>query len=123
MSRRVVPVKFNRRDALSLWHDVTMTSVLETGPDLSSRQQALMMTVYLETGPHTVRSLAAKLNVTKAVITRAIDSLESQRFVRRCPDPKDKRSVIIERTGRGSNYLSDFAERIRGHLINGSQVA
>ncbi len=123
MSGRVVPVKFNRREALSLWHDVTLKSVLQTGPDLSTRQLAILTTVYLEQGPHTVRSLAQKLNVTKAVISRAIDALEIMRFVKRCPDPRDKRSVVIARTGPGSNYLSDFAEHIRGHLINTAQVA
>jgi len=123
MTGRVVPVKFNRKDALALWHDVTLQSVLTTGPDLSTRQLVIFTTIYLEGGPHTVRSLAEKLNVTKAVITRAIDTLEGLKFVRRCDDPRDKRSVIIERTGRGSTYLSEFADYIRGHLKSSAQVA
>lgn len=123
MTGRVVPVKFNRKDALSLWHDVTLQSVLETGPDLTTRQLVIFTTIYLETGPHTVRSLARKLGVTKAVITRAIDTLEKLQFVRRYDDPRDKRSVIIEQTPRGSNYLSEFADYIRDHLKVSGKVA
>jgi len=116
MSGKIIPVKFNRRDALSLWHDVNLKTVLGTSPDLAPRQMVVLTTIYLEQGPHTVRSLALKLNVTKAVITRAIDTLESLKYVRRCADPRDKRSVLIDRTARGSNYLSCFADDIRENL-------
>jgi len=105
--------RLNNREALALWHRVTMETVLSESPDLTSRQLAMMTTIYLEAGPHTVRSLAAKLNVTKAVITRAIDTLEGYHFLERGPDPRDKRSVIIRRTPRGSTYLTQFAEMIR----------
>jgi len=123
MTGRVIPVKFNRKDALSLWHDVTLKSVLETGPDLSTRQLVILTTIYLEPGPHTVRSLAQKLNVTKAVVTRAIDMLAGQKYVQRCADPRDKRSILIERTARGSNYLSQFADNICQNLKTGSNLA
>lgn len=73
---------------------------------------AIFMSVYLENGPHTVRSLAAKLSVTKAVITRALNTLNSHGFIDRGPDLRDKRSVLVKRTARGSRYLSEFGERI-----------
>lgn len=120
---RVVPVKFNRKDALSLWHDISLQNVRETGPDFSSRQMVILTTIYLESGPHTVRSLARKLNVTKAVVTRAIDRLEGLSFVRRCDDPKDKRSMIVERTAKGSNFLSRFADDICVHVKDTVNVA
>ncbi len=44
-------------------------------PDLSARQTAILLTVYLELPPHTVRGLAKQLGVTKPVITRALDTL------------------------------------------------
>jgi len=103
---------FNRRSALDLWHRVTLNTVRQTGPDLTTRQLAILTTVYLEVGPHTVKSLALKLHVTKAVITRAIDTLGRYRFIERVSDPRDKRSVVIKRTGPGSAYLSGFAEQI-----------
>ena len=123
MASRVVPVKFNRTDALSLWHDVTLSSVLDEGPDLLPRQIVILTTIYLDQKAHTVRSLAHKLNVTKAVITRAIDSLESQKLLRRCPDPADKRSIIIERTPKGTVYLTRFADNIRESLKSQGRVA
>ena len=85
-------------------------------PDLTSRQSAVLTTVYLEAGPHTVRSLALRLNVTKAVIVRAIDTLAGHQFVARRPDPRDKRSVVIVRTARGSGYLTRFADTIRAEM-------
>jgi DNA-binding MarR family transcriptional regulator len=97
--------------------------VQQADPDLSTRQLAILTTIYLERGPHTVRSLASKLNVTKAVVTRALDTLGRYKFIIRRADHRDKRSVIIERTGPGSAYLSRFADRIRGHAMNPVHVA
>lgn len=104
--------KLSRADALQLWHTVNLGSVLDAQPDLTTRQTALLMCVYLEEGPHTVRSLALRLNVTKAVITRALNTLERYDFTNRGPDMRDKRSVLVKRTGLGARYLSGFAERI-----------
>ena len=103
----------NRAEALQLWHRVNLGSVLAAQPDLGARQMAILTCVYLEAGPHTVRSLAARLNVTKAVITRALNTLGRYKFVERGPDPTDKRSVLVRRTPHGSRFLTDFAERIR----------
>lgn len=108
--------KLNRLDALSLWHRVNLDSVLDDVPDLSSRQMAILTSVYLESGPHTVRSLAARLDVTKAVITRGLDTLSRLGFVGRETDPNDRRSVLIQRTGRGSKFLSQFADNIRRQI-------
>lgn len=74
---------------------------------------AILTTVYLEPGPHTVRSLAGRLGITISPVTRALDTLGRYGFIERGPDPADKRSVIVGRTAHGSRYLTDFAERIR----------
>lgn len=108
--------RMNNSDALSLWHRVTLESVMGDDPDLTSRQFALLTTVYLEPGPHTVRSLAQRLGVTKAVISRALDTLTGYHFIERRPDPRDKRSVVIVRTASGSTFLTRFAESIRGEI-------
>jgi len=116
-------VRMNNSDALTLWHKVTLNSVMGEDPDLTSRQLAVLTTVYLEQGPHTVRSLAQRLNVTKAVITRALDTLAGYSFVERRPDPRDKRSVVIVRTARGSTFLTRFAETIRAEMKLGRLAA
>ena len=57
---------------------------------------AVLMTVRLAEGPHTVRGLASTLNVGKPAITRALDTLSRLGFVQRRRDPKDGRNVFVE---------------------------
>ena len=105
--------KPTRKESLGLWHRVILATVTQPGPDLSTRQMAILMTVYLEDKAHTVRSLADKLNVTKAVITRALDTLTRYGFVTRAPDHRDRRSIIVKRTPGGITYLRGFADIIQ----------
>ncbi len=69
-----------------------------------------MLNVYLTPPPHTVWGLAEQLNVTKPVITRAVDRLSELGMVRRKTDPDDCRSVLVQRTVKGSIFLREFAE-------------
>lgn len=78
------------------------------GPDLSARQLAVLLTVYLSEGPHTVRGLAADLNVSKPAITRALDRLGELDLARRKVDPADRRSVLVQRTAKGTAFLQDL---------------
>ncbi|WP_112662873.1 MarR family transcriptional regulator [Microvirga flavescens] len=96
-----MPVELRALQSLRLWHDVNLDLVHE-GADLSVRQIAILLTIYLEPPPHTVRGLAAKLNVTKPVITRALDSMGKLDLVTRRRDTLDKRNVIIQRTVAGA---------------------
>ena len=47
--------------ALRLWHAVNLHMVRDDEPDLSVRQISILLTIYLEAPPHTVRDLARKL--------------------------------------------------------------
>jgi len=114
--------KFSRTDSLALWHHVTLQTVRQKGPDLTTRQLALLMTVYLDEGPHTVRSLAAHLRVTKAVISRAIDRLCKYDFIMRAPDPEDGRSVVMKRTPAGIRYLQNFADIIQTEMPDDARL-
>ncbi|MBO6834978.1 MAG: MarR family transcriptional regulator [Alphaproteobacteria bacterium] len=73
---------------------------------------AVLTTVYLCASPHTVRGLAETLNVAKPAVTRALDRLSDLGLVRRKPDPDDRRSVLVQRTVKGSVFLSEFGELI-----------
>jgi len=108
--------KLSRKDSLAFWHRVTLQSVRADGPDLSARQLAMLMSIYLEDGPHTVRSLARHLQVTKAAISRATDSLCKLGYIQRKPDHRDKRSVILARTSKGIHFLSAFGDVIQSEL-------
>ncbi|WP_158043582.1 MarR family transcriptional regulator [Skermanella pratensis] len=102
--------------ALDLWRHVLVTNVRQAGPDLSSRQLALLLTVYLTPPPHTVRGLAATLNISKPAISRALDRLGRLGFIRRKRDEADRRNVLVQRTVKGSVFLTEFA-----HLVLESQ--
>ena len=99
----------SERQSLDLWRRAVSSYVRTCELDLSARQQAIFMTVALQAGPHTVRGLAADLNLAKPAVTRAIDTLEKAGFVRRRRDENDLRSVFIERTPDGLDWLRDFA--------------
>ena len=80
--------------------------------ELSERQKGILLTIYLEENVQTVRSLAKHLNISKAAVTRAVDTLENYGLLRRMPDYKDKRSIIINRTVKGSVYIDNWNENL-----------
>ena len=98
--------------ALDLWRAVLVETVRSAGPDLSARQLAIVLTVYLTPPPHTVRGLAALLKISKPAVTRALDRLGMLGLARRRRDTTDRRSVLVQRTVKGSVFLSDFAESV-----------
>lgn len=99
-------------DALSLWNRVTIRCMRELPHDLTTRQLAIIFSIYLTPPPHTVRSLAAHLGISKPAICRALDSLSTLDFIKRKKDEKDKRNVFIQRTIIGSVFLRDVADII-----------
>ena len=97
---------------LRLWHDVAMGLVREAPFDLSARQVAILLEIYLAAPPHTVRDLARKLGVTKPVITRALDTMGDLDLVTRRRDEADKRNVIISRTVKGALFVEALGDRV-----------
>lgn len=98
--------------ALTLWHSVNLSEVQTSAPDLTMRQMAILLTIYLDPPPHTVRGLAKYLGVSKPVITRALDTMGMMKLVSRHRDPRDRRNVVISRTVQGALYLERFADSI-----------
>ena len=98
--------------ALGLWQRVSLAEVRDDAPDLTLRQMAILLTIYLEPPPHTVRALAARLGVTKPVITRALDTMGAMKLVSRHRDEKDRRNVLIKRTVEGALYVERFGDAI-----------
>src|SRR5438876_9519066 len=117
--RTWMALNISAAQALRLWHDVNLHMVRDDEPDLSVRQISILLTVYLEAPPHTVRDLARKLGVSKPVITRALDSMGKLELLSRRRDEKDRRNVLVQRTVKGSLYL----ERLADVIVNlGKQV-
>jgi len=105
---------------LHILKDTLAASVRSDQTDLSARQLTVFLKVYLEPATeHTVRGLAADLNISKPAITRALDRLEESDFAKRETDPKDRRSVIVKKTAKGSTYLGT----LNGYLNAASKQA
>ncbi len=102
----------SERQALDLWRLTVCATVKADRPDLTARQQAILMTVSLTRGPHTVRGLSDALGLAKPAITRALDTLERHDLVKRVRDNKDLRNVFLERTPEGARALRALAAMI-----------
>ena len=113
-----VPVQFQ---SLELWRHALVASVRGEAPDLSARQMALMLSVYLGDGPHTVRGLAQVLKISKPAVSRALDRLGELGYVRRERDDLDRRNVLVQKTATGADFLTCFAGLIdvaKDHVAN-----
>ncbi len=97
---------------LTSWRGTLLRYVQSGQPDLTNRQMALVLVVGQEAAPHTVRGLAARLGVSKPVVTRALNSLSALGLVQRRRDENDKRSVFIDLTPDGVEFLAAFADMI-----------
>ena len=100
----------NPDQLVGILRDTIVSLVRRDGPDLSARQLGVFLTVYLSPGPHTVRGLAQDLNVSKPAITRALDRLGELDLARRKVDMMDRRSVLVQRTLKGSVFLRDLRQ-------------
>lgn len=100
-------------ESLNLWCKILLRGMKEAEYDLTTRQTAVLLTCYLQPGPHSVKTLAEQLGISKPAICRAADMLCEQGLLRRKRDEKDKRQVTLQRTVKGSVFLSDMAGIIR----------
>jgi len=100
-------------NALTGWMRALIGYVRSGDPDLTNRQMALLMLVYLTPGPHTVRGLARVLGVSKPVVTRALNTLGTLGYLRRERDQDDRRNVFVVRTSNGADFLEGFKRLLR----------
>ena len=98
--------------SLKGWMQALIGYVRSGQPDLTNRQMALMLLVYLTPGPHTVRGLAHILGVSKPVITRALNTLGTLGYLRRVRDEADRRNVFVAKTSIGQEFLERFERNI-----------
>jgi len=80
-------------------------------PDLTQRQMALLLTIYLTPEAQTIRGLSHHLAISKPSTSRALDRLTEMGLVMRRTDPLDRRSVLVQRTANGQAYIAEI-ERI-----------
>ena len=82
--------------------------VRREGADLSARQIGVFLICHLEHKAQTVRGLAAKLNISRTAVSRALNRLSEFDLVRRKTDPLDRRSILVQRTTMGARFLRDL---------------
>ena len=107
-----MPVELRPSQALTLLKTLSLAEVRDEMPDLTTRQKAILLTIYLEPPPHTIRGLAAKLNVTKPVISRALATMGALDLVTRHRDEKDRRNVLVKRTVAGALYVERLGDLV-----------
>jgi DNA-binding MarR family transcriptional regulator len=100
----------NPFDALHAMHHATMRVLRELPLDLSQRQLATLLHIYMAQPPHTVGSLSEQLTISKPAICRALDMLSLHDLVRRKKDEEDRRVVYLQRTVAGSVFLRDLGD-------------
>lgn len=100
------------QQALALWRAAGAASLARDWPDLTQRQLAILLEVYLAPPPHTVRGLSETLQISKPAVSRALDRLGTLDFARRKTDEADKRSVLVQRTVKGSVFLREFGDLV-----------
>ncbi len=68
----------------------------------------LMLGILRDHGPMSPSELGERLIVTRATVTGLLDSLEQRGFVRRSPNPVDRRSLVVQITQPGLAVLQEL---------------
>src|SRR6195952_6087064 len=76
----------------------------QAGDELSPSESAVMGRIG-RAGPMTPGQLAKSEHVQPPSMTRIIERLEARGFLRRDPDPGDRRQVLVSRTQAGNNFV------------------
>lgn len=79
------------------------------GINITAEQWAILATLWEEEGIHQ-SSIAEKIGKDRHTITRMLNLLEKNGFVRRVPTEKDKRRLNV--------YLTDSGRDIKGKLVS-----
>jgi DNA-binding MarR family transcriptional regulator len=92
------------------------------GPDLTARQLAMFLACYLETKPQPVGALATRLNVSKPVVSKALNRLRKFSLIRRQHNPWNRRIILIHRTPEGVCLLQKIGEIMEEAFVKASRV-
>lgn len=98
---------------LHLLHGLLRDIRREVSGDLSDRiapgQVRLLRVLHRAGRPQRLGELAARLDVAPRSVTTKVDQAERDGWVRRIPDPDDRRATLVTLTDAGSGMLADMA--------------
>lgn len=78
------------------WQDATQKHDEAVGEIFGLNAAERLCLSFLWPGPQTASAIAREIRLTPAAVTALIDRLEKRGFVRRKPDPGDRRKVLVE---------------------------
>lgn len=78
------------------WQEATQRYDEEVGAIFQLGPAERLCLSFLTSGPQTASAIARATRLTPAAVTSLIDRLEARNFVRRLPDPHDRRKVLVE---------------------------
>jgi DNA-binding MarR family transcriptional regulator len=78
------------------WQDATQKYDEAVGEIYGLSATERLCLSFLWPGPQTASAIAKEIRLTPAAVTSLLDRLESRGFVRRKPDPNDRRKVLVE---------------------------
>lgn len=76
---------------------------------LNTLKMSILVVVYGEDEPQTVKDLATRLFVSPPAISRSLDVLERNKLIKRSRDKKDHRVVRLLRTRQGLDLMSEIS--------------
>jgi len=95
--------------AARAYSELAMEKVLDAGHEgLTVYHTALISNLDIE-GTR-ITTLADRAGMTKQAMGQLVNDLEARGYIRREPDPKDKRAVLIKFTDLGWQFLQDAFE-------------
>ena len=84
---------------------------LESATGLSGRELDLVA-LLTSSGPTSVKSLVADLQLPRSTMTAIVDRLEDRGLVLRHPNPMDRRSVVLEATPQAAEALIRYRKGV-----------
>lgn len=106
-------------DPAPMLRQVVLSIVGAGDADLSFRQLGVFLTLYLDRRPHTVRSLAAELDIREPAVCRVLDGLGALGFTVREPAPAHRGGALVGRTAAGWVFF----DRLRRSASEGRRAA
>jgi DNA-binding MarR family transcriptional regulator len=83
-----------------------------------ARYETLRLLAFSRAGSLPLGKVGERLQVHPGSVTNAIDRLEEQRLVRRCPHPTDGRTTLAEITPRGRRLTEQATEELNAAVFS-----
>ncbi|MER5515783.1 MarR family transcriptional regulator [Streptomyces sp. NPDC002763] len=84
---------------------------LYAGAALTAPEVDMLIPLRHATGPFIARSLAERLGLSRAGVSKTLGKLEKRGFIARTPNPADRRAALVTITETGAKAVDDLFPR------------